>query len=51
MESLLSAWCDIGAGEEITIDYRLNAFDETCRWECCCGSAACPGWPWTASSR
>jgi uncharacterized protein len=37
------AWRDIRAGEEITIDYRLNGFDEDCRWECRCGTAECPG--------
>lgn len=36
------AWRDIGAGEEITIDYRLNAFGGE-RWECACGSASCTG--------
>src|SRR5687767_6809038 len=37
------AWRDIEAGEEITIDYRLNAFGDE-RWECLCGSADCPGY-------
>jgi len=37
------AWRDIAAGEEITIDYRLNAFDETSRLECRCETAVCPG--------
>ncbi len=37
------AWRDIRAGEEITIDYRLNAFDGG-RWECDCGSPNCPGY-------
>jgi uncharacterized protein len=37
------AWKDIHAGEEITIDYRLNAFDDDDRWACSCGSAVCPG--------
>ena len=32
------AWRDIRAGEEITIDYRLNALDD---WEMRC---ACPGY-------
>jgi hypothetical protein len=29
-------------GEEITIDYRLNAFGGE-RWRCACGSVSCPG--------
>jgi SET domain-containing protein len=37
------AWKDIDAGEEITIDYRLNSFDDADRWECRCGSAGCTG--------
>jgi SET domain-containing protein len=37
------AWKDIRAGEEITIDYRLNAFGGE-RWDCYCGSANCPGY-------
>jgi SET domain-containing protein len=37
------AWRGIAAGEEITIDYRLNAFSGE-RCECSCGSAHCPGW-------
>jgi histone-lysine N-methyltransferase SETD2 len=37
------AWRDIHRGEEITIDYRLNAFGED-RWECRCGSAGCDGY-------
>jgi hypothetical protein len=36
------AWQDIRQGEEITIDYRLNAFSDD-RWECICGSANCRG--------
>jgi hypothetical protein len=36
------AWKDIRQGEEITIDYRLNAFSDE-RWECECGSANCQG--------
>ena len=36
------AWRDIRQGEEITIDYRLNAFTDE-RWECRCGSANCQG--------
>src|SRR5262245_59431200 len=37
------AWRDIAVGEEITIDYRLNAFDESTRWRCDCRSRACTG--------
>ena len=37
------AWTDIAAGEEITIDYRLNAFDGT-GWACLCGTPSCTGW-------
>lgn len=37
------AWKDIRQGEEITIDYRLNAFDGG-RYACFCGSANCPGY-------
>jgi hypothetical protein len=37
------AWKDIRAGEEITIDYRLNAFDGG-HWECSCDSPNCPGY-------
>jgi histone-lysine N-methyltransferase SETD2 len=36
------AWRDIGRGDEITIDYRLNAFG-TERWKCDCGSGNCSG--------
>jgi hypothetical protein len=36
------AWRDIEAGEEITIDYRLNAFGGEA-WACLCGSANCTG--------
>jgi SET domain-containing protein len=31
------AWRDIGAGDEIAIDYRLNAHDGE-RWACDCGA-------------
>ncbi len=31
------AWRAIDAGDEITIDYRLNGFDDTERWPCLCG--------------
>jgi hypothetical protein len=37
------AWQDIRQGEEITIDYRLNAFGDD-RWPCACGSAHCLGY-------
>jgi SET domain-containing protein len=36
------AWRAIDAGEEITIDYRLNAFGKD-RWICSCGSPSCSG--------
>lgn len=36
------AWKPIGAGEEITIDYRLNAFGGD-SWPCGCGAAICTG--------
>jgi hypothetical protein len=36
------AWRAIRQGEEITIDYRLNAFTDE-RWSCACGSANCQG--------
>lgn len=36
------AWRDIAPGEEITIDYRLNAFDGD-SWPCACGTASCTG--------
>ena len=36
------AWRRIRAGEEITIDYRLNAFDGQ-RYPCACGAASCSG--------
>lgn len=36
------AWKDIRRGQEITIDYRLNAFGEE-RTKCLCGSSNCPG--------
>jgi hypothetical protein len=36
------AWRMIEAGEEITVDYRLNALDGD-SWPCRCGSAACTG--------
>ena len=36
------AWRPIAAGDEITIDYRLNAFDGE-SWPCLCGSPSCTG--------
>lgn len=36
------AWKAIRRGEEIMIDYRLNAFGDE-RWNCSCGSANCTG--------
>ena len=36
------AWRAIEEGDEITIDYRLNAFDGD-SWPCECGSANCTG--------
>jgi SET domain-containing protein len=36
------AWKPIHAGEEITIDYRLNAFTGE-HWPCACGSPGCRG--------
>ena len=36
------AWRDLWRNEEITIDYRLNAFSDQ-RWDCACGSASCQG--------
>jgi SET domain-containing protein len=36
------AWKPIHASEEVTIDYRLNAFTSE-QWECVCGSANCQG--------
>jgi hypothetical protein len=36
------AWKPIRAGDEITIDYRLNASDGS-SWPCDCGTAACTG--------
>ena len=37
------AWKDIQQGDEITIDYRLNAFTGE-RWDCLCGSVNCQGY-------
>ena len=36
------AWRPIRKGEEITIDYRLNAFGGD-HWACACGSPGCTG--------
>jgi SET domain-containing protein len=36
------AWRDIASGEEIAIDYRLNAFEGD-RWPCLCGARSCTG--------
>ena len=36
------AWRAIKTDEEITIDYRLNAFGGE-RWKCACGSRSCAG--------
>ena len=36
------AWKPIAEGDEITIDYRLNAFDGD-SWPCSCGTEACTG--------
>lgn len=37
------AWRPITAGNEITIDYRLNAFSDGESWPCLCASASCSG--------
>ena len=37
------AWTAISAGDEITIDYRLNACGDD-RWRCDCGSSNCKGY-------
>jgi hypothetical protein len=36
------AWRSIAAGDEITIDDRLNAFDGS-SWPCTCGAKNCTG--------
>jgi hypothetical protein len=36
------AWRSIAAGDEVTIDYRLNAFDGDA-WPCACGAPNCTG--------
>jgi hypothetical protein len=40
---MVFAWRDIRAGEEVTIDYRVNALDGN-GWPCSCGSSNCTGW-------
>ena len=37
------AWRPIRAGEEITVDYRLNAFGDGDSWPCLCGTPSCRG--------
>ena len=37
------AWQPIAPGVEITIDYRLNAFDDESIWCCLCGAPSCTG--------
>jgi uncharacterized protein len=37
------AWHAITPGDEVTIDYRLNAWDEDSVWPCLCGAASCTG--------
>ena len=37
------AWQDIREGDEVTIDYRLDAFTGE-RWDCSCGSQGCQGY-------
>jgi hypothetical protein len=36
------AWRPIAEDEQVTIDYRLNAFDGS-SWPCACGSETCTG--------
>ena len=36
------AWRDIAAGEEITLDYRINALGGD-SWPCRCGTSLCSG--------
>jgi hypothetical protein len=38
------AWSDVAGGDEITIDYRLNAFTDSEGWPCACGTPSCTGW-------
>lgn len=35
-------WRAIAPGQEITVDYRLNAFGDAV-WDCACASPSCPG--------
>lgn len=37
------AWSSIAAGEQVTIDYRLNAFDDNEEWPCSCAAPSCEG--------
>ena len=37
------AWQPMTAGDEITVDYRLNAFDDDKTFQCECGSDECSG--------
>jgi len=37
------AWRPLRAGEEVTVDYRLNAYDDNETWTCLCGSEGCGG--------
>ena len=37
------AWRHISAGEEITVDYRLNAFADDEKSTCVCGAPSCTG--------
>jgi len=37
------AWRPIKAGDEVTIDYRLNAFGDGEWWDCLCGAPSCTG--------
>lgn len=41
--SYLYAWKDIKKGEEITVDYRINAHWGN-KWKCYCGSKNCKGY-------
>ena len=41
-DRVVTALRPIEAGEEITVDYRLNALDGD-SWPCSCGTAACTG--------
>ena len=37
------AWRPIRETDEITIDYRLNAFEDGASWPCDCDAADCTG--------